>query len=639
MSYKKHWRVVLIVLIIGMMAFGSALVGLASTLPPNSLEWDGQGSDSLDCTVPEPDDPRFPFYEAGTGWIHWNITQGSEIDQGAKLVLGGSGSGTFDETGRRPVVEFFTPYFDVDTLEATFYFAGTLGGNSQFVISDYCPGEEDEPDPTGTICVNKANELEEPLEGWEFTLYACDNGNWVKVDRDDNPGTTNDDGQVCWDDLPYGKYRVVETDDRIDNGWTVLDPEEGYVDVELDSESTQAWFKNKKDDEPDPTGTIWVVKTDGYEYLSGWEFTLYADDNGDWVKVDRDDNPNTTNEDGELYWDNLPYGLYRVVETDDRLDNGWTNVDPGDGYVDVTLDDTIDESISVTFINVEDEPDPDPQGRIRIVKILLDRDGEPITDSDVRFNATIDPEVEVDWFSVNDYWESGDLAVGGYTITEVEHPNYNFVSISPADGKVTVTDDETAIVTITNQLKPEFRPPNGDDPVSPSISIRKEIDGALDGDEDLVFTVTIEGPGGTWTRTIRDNQTIYLDDLAFGTYVVTELDKEGFITPDSSSVELTSTAPHGSVVLVNRRITPEPDPEPTPPIVIIEEPELPAVEPPVLEEPEPEPEPEIVEEPEVIIEVPVAPELPRTGGMTALMSGIGALMAGAGALLLIRRNK
>lgn len=110
---------------------------LASTLP-NSVDWDRQGSDSLRCDKLGESPER-----TEDGWIHWIVTQASGVTE-AELKLGGSGSGTYAPTKYGPVLEFFTPYFDVDALTATLHYAGTLGSNSQFTISDYCPGVDNE---------------------------------------------------------------------------------------------------------------------------------------------------------------------------------------------------------------------------------------------------------------------------------------------------------------------------------------------------------------------------------------------------------------------------------------------------------------------------------------------------------------
>ena len=114
-----------------------ALPAGGSTLP-NSLDWDGQGSDSLRCDKLGESPER-----TADGWIHWIVTQGPGVTE-AELVLGGSGSGTYEPTKYGPVVEFFTPYFDVATLTAILYYEGTLGRNSQFTISDYCQGAFEE---------------------------------------------------------------------------------------------------------------------------------------------------------------------------------------------------------------------------------------------------------------------------------------------------------------------------------------------------------------------------------------------------------------------------------------------------------------------------------------------------------------
>jgi hypothetical protein len=117
MNKRISWLLVFALLVVG------ATGALASHLP-NSLEWDGQGSDSLDCEKLGESPER-----TEDGWIHWIVTQASGITE-AELVLGGSGSGKYAPTKYGPVVEFFTPYFDVDTLTATLYYAGTLGRNS-----------------------------------------------------------------------------------------------------------------------------------------------------------------------------------------------------------------------------------------------------------------------------------------------------------------------------------------------------------------------------------------------------------------------------------------------------------------------------------------------------------------------------
>ena len=535
---RKH--IVVLLLVAFIMSFTLSGVAAVATNDDTYTEvWDGRGTDSEDCNHPEAGEPGRPIED---GWIHWVFSTKGE-STGAELSLGGTGSGTYGpgEPLDAQVWHFYTPYFDLDGLDATvtlYVYGGEPGPGGGLVISDYCPGEVD-----------------------------------------------------------------------------------------------------------DPTGTIWVEKTDGYDFLSGWEFILYKSDGLDgWEIVVRDDNPQETNEDGELYWGNLPYGKYKIVETDDRLDNGWTNTSPGNGEQEVDLK---EESIVERFTNVEkDEPGPDPQGKIQIVKVLLDREGVEITDSDVEFNATIDPEVEVDPFSVDTPWLSEDLDVGTYVVTEEEHSDYNFVSISPEGGVVEVKDGETATVTITNQMKPLPPPSNGNgrDPRDPTgtIVINKEVKNAESGDRTKEFDLTIEGPDGkVWTRTLTVEHEVRLSNLDWGKYVITESEVDGFIIPEPIEVEVLRTSQYKTVTFVNEREVPEPEPvEPDPvpePTAPEPEPE-PEPEPPLVEVPEPEPEPE----PEVLTpEVPTVevPELPKTGSNVVLYMLAGGLVGLLGVTLIAKSRK
>ena len=112
-------------MVIGM---GASLVFAAS-----SITWTGQGSDSMDCS-------KVDYENRGPdGWIHWVVTSAKDVTK-AELVLGGTGTGTYEPTKVVSVLHFYTPFFELDGLTATVYYEGKLGRNAQFVISDYCPG-------------------------------------------------------------------------------------------------------------------------------------------------------------------------------------------------------------------------------------------------------------------------------------------------------------------------------------------------------------------------------------------------------------------------------------------------------------------------------------------------------------------
>jgi len=104
--------------------------------PSYTEAWDGPGTDSLDCTK-DGEGPR------DGSWIHWIFsTKGDST--GAELVLGGTGSGTYDPgpPEEAETWHFYTPFFELDGLTATInLFGGQPGTGGGLVISDYCPGD------------------------------------------------------------------------------------------------------------------------------------------------------------------------------------------------------------------------------------------------------------------------------------------------------------------------------------------------------------------------------------------------------------------------------------------------------------------------------------------------------------------
>ena len=292
--------------------------------------------------------------------------------------------------------------------------------------------------PTGgSICVTKMDVDRNLLEGWEFTLYRSRTADSEKhiVRRADNPASTGENGKVCWDDLDDGFYEVRETPQE---GWSYYQ-HRGYQAVKLEYDENPVVnirFLNKKDDVVVPElGSICVTKTnENGRFMPGWEFTLYSrvgTVTDDYVVVRRD-NPGVTDAGGKLCWNNLPYGSYKVVETDARLDNGWSIVSPTSGSYTRVLDSTT--PVELRFVNKMDVPER--AGYLKIVKVLRDVNGNLINNSDVRFYVNASSPIGFDWVSVNRPWMSGQLAPGNYTIPELAKAGYHIVG--PASGVVEV---------------------------------------------------------------------------------------------------------------------------------------------------------------------------------------------------------
>ena len=121
--------------------------GTLSIEPPDTppefeyfFEWDGRGKDSLDCDLVGTSPER-----TADGWIHWVFsTKGASTE--AELVLGGTGEGVYQPGNplNAETWHFFTPYFEVEGLTATIYLNGEPGVGGGLVISDFCPGGEEE---------------------------------------------------------------------------------------------------------------------------------------------------------------------------------------------------------------------------------------------------------------------------------------------------------------------------------------------------------------------------------------------------------------------------------------------------------------------------------------------------------------
>ena len=126
---------------------GLALAMVLSLLPAmvvandviGSIEWTGQGTDSMNCED----------YEEGT--MHWVLNQARNVENPELVLYDKEGNILEKDNDPRmtgPVYHFYTGYYDLDDLEATVYFDGELAVNrqgritSQFVLSGYCPEPE-----------------------------------------------------------------------------------------------------------------------------------------------------------------------------------------------------------------------------------------------------------------------------------------------------------------------------------------------------------------------------------------------------------------------------------------------------------------------------------------------------------------
>ena len=137
--------------------------------------WDGiKGLDSEDCELDRDDD----------GWIHWVFaTKGRSTS--ATLTLSGTGEGTYSagQPLRAAVWHFYTPFFELEGLDASVTLNRAAGPGVGLVISDWCGGDD------RTLKVTKTAETSFTREHfWDIDKFVTTvDGATVEVDGEDVP--------------------------------------------------------------------------------------------------------------------------------------------------------------------------------------------------------------------------------------------------------------------------------------------------------------------------------------------------------------------------------------------------------------------------------------------------------------------
>lgn len=187
------------------------------------------------------------------------------------------------------------------------------------------------------------------VEGISFRLHGTsDSGENIDI-----YATTGADGKVVFKNIPIGTYTLSEA--SVPDGYVI--PEDMEVKVTYE-EMTKVTFTNilKK-------GSVQLIKVDSKnpdKKLSGAEFAVYKDTNGDGVYTDTDDLMGYMDEvsQGVYVYENLPYGSYFVNET--KAPEGY-NLDPAFyGFV-INSEDTVTvQNKDGVFVN-DEIPQPTTQ--------------------------------------------------------------------------------------------------------------------------------------------------------------------------------------------------------------------------------------------------------------------------------------
>lgn len=276
----------------------------------------------------------------------------------------------------------------------------------------------------GRIEFRKTTNTGNQLGGWTFRVRDSEGNSYGDF-------TTDDNGYACTENLPLGRYTVVELLTE-DNYWLT---ELGFHDVTVKAgETTVDTWLNKEQ------GLAWFYKkTNTGESVEGWHITVFSDE-ACTQKV----GTLITNEDGRAgYY--LDPGTYWAKETGDehgRFEDEYWMVDETVHKFEIKPH----EDVSITFTNVQ-------YGRLKITKTV--EGGGSVEGWQFKITDAEGKVLDGSPFATNEdgIILTGNLLPGTYTIEEIlpEDSLYECTSENPQT--ITVKQGEIAEVSFINALR------------------------------------------------------------------------------------------------------------------------------------------------------------------------------------------
>ena len=340
-----------------------------------------------------------------------NAVAGSPFTTGADGTV--TAAGLQKETYYAKEIPTDDPYWEFDTAVKSVTVAVGQTAEVTFTNTHY-----------GRIEIRKATNTGNQLGGWTFRVRDSEGNSYGDF-------TTDENGYACTENLPLGRYTVVELPTE-DNYWLT---ELGFHDVTVKAgETTVDTWLNKEQ------GLVWFYKkTNTGESVEGWHITVYSDESCT-QKV----GTLITNEDGRAgYY--LDPGIYWAKESGDehgRFEDEYWMVDETVHKFEIKPH----EDVSITFTNVQ-------YGRLKITK-TVEGGGSvegwqfQITDAEGKVQDGSPFATDEDGFIL-----TGNLLPGTYTVEELlpEDSLYECKGDNPQT--VTITQGEVAEVAFVNALR------------------------------------------------------------------------------------------------------------------------------------------------------------------------------------------
>lgn len=287
------------------------------------------------------------------------------------------------------------------------------------------------------------------LQDAEFELFAADDTGFTNpIDRQ----TTDASGKLTFTGIPYGTYVIKEI--TAPAGYLIITES---TEVTVNAANIQVTIANTK--EPVKSGMIKLVKKDSASgrLLQGVEFTLSNLPGSDYYQV-----TSQTNNQGEIVFENIPYGTYKLEETaapygysdipDSIAGNGVT-WNTGEKYCEVAVNDTTLTSGELT-VNVTDE---ERKGTLTVnktdSKTGTGLSGAQFALFDETGTTKLYPAAPADYVTTNG---SGvvifnNLSYGKYKLRELNAPAYYNIDVT--DTAVTINSDSRSITVKDTQYQ------------------------------------------------------------------------------------------------------------------------------------------------------------------------------------------
>ena len=305
------------------------------------------------------------------------------------------------------------PYWEFDTAVKSVTVAVGQTAEVTFTNTHY-----------GRIEIRKTTNTGNQLGGWTFRVKDSDGNSYGDF-------TTDDNGYACTQNLPLGRYTVVELPTE-DNYWLT---ELGFHDVTVKAgETTVDTWLNKEQ------GLAWFYKkTNTGESVEGWHITVYSDE-ACTQKV----GTLITNAAGKAgYY--LDPGTYWAKETSDehgRFEDEYWMVDETIHKFEIKPH----EDVSITFTNVQ-------YGRLKITKTV--EGGGSVEGWQFKITDAEGKVLDGSPFATDEdgIILTGNLLPGTYTVEELLPEDSLFECKNENPQTVTVKQGETAEVSFVNALR------------------------------------------------------------------------------------------------------------------------------------------------------------------------------------------